>query len=374
MGAQQNNTSDAAELAGRLARASAGAAERGLDAVVVTPGTDMTYLCGYEAIPLERLTALVLSPKSTPRMVVPLLDAPPPLPPASKTWASRSPPGRAQDPYAIVSAMLPETARVAVNEGMLARAVLGLRDAMPASEMESATAVIGEMRMRKTPLEIAALQEAVPLSTQCSRQVPGLLRPGLTEREVGARIAELILDSGHAGFVIVASGPNGASPHHEVSDRVLAVGDPVVVDIGGTMPSGYCSDSTRTYALGDPTPEYLEVFNTLVAAQAAAVTHVRPGVTCESVDGAARDVLTAAGLGDAFLHRTGHGIGLETHEEPYIVAGNTLALEPGFAFSVEPGFYLEGRYGARIEDIVVCDSGGALNCNNRPRELIIVDV
>ena len=204
-------------------------------------------------------------------------------------------------------------------------------------------------------------------------RVPGWLRAGRTEREVGADIAEAILAEGHAtvDFVIVASGPNAASPHHEVSDRVLEPGDAVVVDIGGAMPSGYCSDSTRTYAIGEPPAEFTAYYKVLYDAQEAACAAVRPGVTAESVDAAAREPITAAGYGEAFFHRTGHGIGLESHEDPYIVAGNGEVLEPGMAFSVEPGIY-PGPHGARIEDIVVCTADGYERLNNTPRELLVV--
>jgi Xaa-Pro aminopeptidase len=173
-------------------------------------------------------------------------------------------------------------------------------------------------------------------------------------------------------FIIVASGPNGASPHHEVSDRVIEEGDVVVVDIGGTMPDGYRSDCTRTYAVGQAPDDFLADYEVLHQAQAAAVAHAGVGVTCESVDAAARDVLADAGLGDLFIHRTGHGIGMETHEDPYIVTGNTLVLDDGMAFSIEPGFYREGRYGARIEDIVIATADGLIVCNNQPRELVVV--
>lgn len=187
-------------------------------------------------------------------------------------------------------------------------------------------------------------------------------------------IAEAILAAGHAtvDFVIVASGPNGASPHHDVSDRVIQKGEPVVVDIGGQLHSGYCSDSTRTYSVGEPPAEFSAYYEVLRRAQDAACAAVRPGVSCESVDAAAREVIAEAGYGDYFIHRTGHGIGIETHEEPYIVAGNGEPLEPGFAFSVEPGIYLPGRHGARIEDIVVCTDSGGERLNNTPRELVIV--
>jgi Xaa-Pro aminopeptidase len=192
---------------------------------------------------------------------------------------------------------------------------------------------------------------------------------------VGADIAQAILDAGHVtvDFVIVGSGPHSASPHHEVSDRVIQQGDAVVVDLGGTMPSGYCSDSTRTYSMGEPTQSYARDFEVLHEAQLAATAAVKPGVTCESIDATARKILTDAGIGDLFIHRIGHGIGLETHEDPYMVSGNQTEIEIGFAFSIEPGFYREGVSGARIEDIVVCGPEGAIVLNNRPRELKIIE-
>jgi Xaa-Pro aminopeptidase len=190
---------------------------------------------------------------------------------------------------------------------------------------------------------------------------------------VGSRIAEAILAEGHVqvDFTIVASGPNAASPHHEVSDRVLEAGDVVVVDIGGTMPSGYCSDCTRTYAIGEPAAEFAAYYKVLQDAQEAACQAVRPGVTAESIDAAARTPITEAGYGVQFFHRTGHGIGLETHEDPYIVAGNDQVLAPGMAFSVEPGIY-PGPHGARIEDIVVVTEHGGERLNNAPHDLVIV--
>jgi len=229
--------------------------------------------------------------------------------------------------------------------------------------------------MRKTPDEVQALREAGAAIDEVHARVAEWLKPGRTEAEVGRDISEAILAAGHAtvDFVIVASGPNGASPHHEVSDRVIERGDPVVVDIGGTMPSGYCSDSTRTYAVGEPPPEFLATYEVLRAAQEAACRWARPGVSAASVDRAAREVIEASGYGDAFIHRTGHGIGLETHEEPYIVAGNELVLEAGMAFSVEPGIYLPGRFGSRIEDIVVCTDDGAERLNLQPRSLLILE-
>jgi len=229
------------------------------------------------------------------------------------------------------------------------------------------------LRIRKSPAEVAALREAGAAIDRVHERVPGWLRPGRTEQQVAADIASEIAAQGHAriDFVIVGSGPNAAKPHHEPSDRVLAAGDAVVVDIGGTMPSGYCSDCTRTYVLGPPPPDLAAYYQVLKDAQEAACTWVRPGVSAESVDAVARDAITAAGYGEYFTHRTGHGIGLETHENPYIVAGNAEELEPGMAFSVEPGIY-PGPHGARIEDIVVCTAAGYERLNNASRDLIVV--
>lgn len=358
---------------GEAARLAAG---EGWDGILVTPGPDLRYLAGYDAVPLERLTCLVVRASGDPVLVAPLLEraaaAATPVGQAGveiRTW------GETEDPYALVAALLPGAGRVGVDDHMWAVKALSLRAAMPSAEQYAAGAVLSRMRMRKSPEEIASLLRAGSAIDEVHAAVPSLLRPGRTEREVGRDIAALILDVGHvsADFVIVASGPNGASPHHEVSDRVLEVGDPIVVDIGGTMPDGYCSDETRMYALGDPGDDYLAAYAVLQQAQREAVEWVRPGVTCESVDAVARTRLDAAGLGDLFIHRTGHGIGLETHEEPYIVTGNDLPLEEGMAFSVEPGFYAEGRWGARIEDIVACGADGPILINHRPRDLVIVD-
>ena len=275
------------------------------------------------------------------------------------------------DPYRLVAGLLPGAAAVALDDHMWAAKVLALRDAMPAADQRPGGQVLRELRMRKSPAEVAALRAAGAAIDAVHAQVPQWLKPGRTEAEVGRDIADAIMAAGHAAvdFTIVGSGPNGASPHHELSDRVIRVGEPVVVDIGGTMPSGYCSDSTRTYAVGEPEPDFLALYEVLQAAQEAACQWARPGVTCASVDAAARDVIEAAGYGEQFLHRTGHGIGLETHEEPYIVAGNERVLEPGMAFSIEPGIYVEGRHGARIEDIVVVTEDGAERLNLTPREL-----
>jgi len=262
-----------------------------------------------------------------------------------------------------------------VADAMPAVHVFGLRDALPEATQSLAGPVVSELRMRKDSAEVAELRAAGAAIDRVHARMAEFLKAGRTEAQVGADIAAAIVEEGHVGaaFVIVGSGPNGASPHHEVSDRVIESGDVVVVDIGGPLPSGYFSDSTRTYAVGaEPPAAVLEAYAALQDAQERAVATVRPGVTAEQVDAAARARLTDAGLGERFLHRTGHGIGLDVHEDPYIVGGNALPLEPGMAFSVEPGVYLDGEWGARIEDIVVVTADGCERLNTRPRELVVL--
>jgi Xaa-Pro aminopeptidase len=360
-------------VADRLARARAGLVEAGADALLVTPGPDLRYLTGYHAPPLERLTCLVLPAVGDPVLVVPQLERP-----AAEASPAAILPIRhweeTDDPYALVADVLPGARRVALDDHMWAAKVLRLRAALPGAEQMLAGRVVSDLRMRKSPDEIEALREAGAAIDRVHARMREWLRAGRTERAIGRDIGLAMIDEGHyrADFVIVASGPNAASPHAHVSDRVVAPGEPVVVDIGGTTVADYCSDSTRTYCVGQPPDDFTAYYDVLQEAQAAAVAHVRPGVTAESVDAVARGILTEAGYGEWFVHRTGHGIGLETHEEPYLVAGNELPLEPGMAFSIEPGVYLPGRHGARIEDIVVCTPAGVDVLNRRPRTLEVL--
>lgn len=363
-------------LSGRLRRAREQAARAGVDALLVTPGSDLRYLIGAGGESHERLTCLVLpSSEKPPRLVVPKLEYPGyaglPLERIgveAVTWVD------GDDPHSMVADLVGGGGRIALADAMPALHVLPLRRALPSAEQVLATPVLRELRMRKDAAEIAALAEAGAAIDRVHARVAEWLRPGRTEAQVGADIAAAIVEEGHAraDFVIVGSGPNGASPHHDVSDRVIEAGDVVVVDIGGPTPAGYNSDSTRTYVLGEPSAEVAEVYGVLQEAQERSVAAVRPGATAESIDAAAREVIAGAGYGEYFIHRTGHGIGLDVHEEPYIMGGNPMLVEDGMAFSVEPGIYFPDRWGARIEDIVTVTSDGVRPLNTRPHGLTVL--
>ncbi len=348
------------------------AAERGIDALLITPGADLRYLTGYVALPLERLTCLVLPASGDPVLVVPALERAAAV--ASGVDVEVAAWNETDDPYALVASLVGDAATIGVDDHMWASRVFALGAAIPTADQVLGGSIVSDLRVRKDAAEAAALREAGQRIDRVHARMGEWLRPGRTEREVGADIATAILaEHETCDFVIVGSGPNGASPHHEVSDRVIEVGDPVVVDIGGTTAEGYCSDSTRNYLAGGEAPaEYLELYAVLEAAQTAQREHARPGVTAESVDRVGRQIIADAGYGDLFIHRTGHGIGQETHEEPYIVEGNDLVLAEGHAFSIEPGIYVEGRFGARIEDIAICTADGLEVLNNTPRQLVIL--
>ncbi|MCV2489108.1 Xaa-Pro peptidase family protein [Geodermatophilus sp. YIM 151500] len=365
----------------RVHGARARAEQAGIDLLVLTPGSDLRYLTGYAAHAMERLTALAVPRRGEPYLVVPRLEAPMvDASPAAALQLELMAWDETDDPFALLAGAATArlgTAprRVAVGARTWAEHALGVQRALPGSALELAGPVVDRLRVVKTPAEIQELAAAGAAIDRVHARMGEWLRVGRTEAEVGADIAAAILAEGHVAvdFTIVGSGPNGASPHHELSGRAIEAGDLVVVDIGGMTATGYRSDCTRTYAVGrDPDAATAEWYGVLQAAQAAATAAVRPGVTAEQVDAAARELIAVAGWGEQFIHRTGHGIGLDTHEAPYVVAGNALPLEPGMAFSVEPGIYFAGRCGARIEDIVVCTDDGVRTLNDGPRELVVL--
>lgn len=365
---------DVARHADRLARLQAVLAAAGTYCVVLAPGTDLRYVAGYDALAQERPTLLLVPVDGPPMLVAPLLER------ARAAAEVRLPSftlltyGEHDDALAAAAEALggSEGAEVAVGDRTWSAFTLGLQAALPGRRWRTAAGLIAPLRQLKDADEVAALARVAAAIDDVHLRVPTLLTTGRTEREVAADLAALIRD-GHdsVSFVIVASGPNAASPHHEPGERRIQHGDAVVVDIGGLL-DGYGSDMTRTYVVGAPPEGFADAYAALRTAQAAAVAAVRPGVTAGDIDAAARDVLTAAGLGDAFVHRTGHGIGLDTHEEPWILGGSDVVLAPGMAFSVEPGCYVEGRYGARIEDIVVVTEDGVRPLNRVTHDLVVV--
>jgi Xaa-Pro dipeptidase len=371
-----SSTIDIPTARGRLERLRKLTDAAGVAAVVVSPGSDLRYLMGIGGASFERLTALVVpaDPAVAAYFVVPRLEyAGLGHVPFDELGIDVRPWVDGENAHALALAGLPP-GPMAFSDMTTALHLFQLRDA-GATDQRPARAIVRELRMRKTPEELAELRAAGAAIDRVHARMSEWLRPGRTEREVGSDIAAAIVEEGHAAaeFVIVGSGPNGSSPHHALSDRVIGRGDVVVVDIGGPLPSGYCSDSTRTYAAGPVSqPDVVSAYAALHASQEAAVDAVRPGVSCQDVDRAARRVLVEARLGDHFIHRTGHGIGLDVHEEPYIVEGNDLPLEPGMTFSVEPCIVFPARWGARIEDIVAVTADGVERLNHRPRELTIL--
>jgi Xaa-Pro aminopeptidase len=361
----------------RLARARKELGERGMDALLLGPSADLRYLTGYQAPPLERMTLLVLPAAGDARLVVPALEAPLARDHLGGLDLEVTAWQETEDPVAPVRATLDAAGaaagRLGVGDQLWSAFLLRLQAALPGAAFAAASTVTRYLRMRKDPEEVEALARAAAAIDRVADGLEGLRWAGRTELELAGEIQAAIRD-GHdeVCFAIVGSGPNAASPHHVAAGRVIQPGDAVVVDIGGRL-DGYCSDTTRTLVVGEPPPGFQEAYAVLHAAQLAGCAAVGPGVPAEAVDAACREVIAAAGHGEHFIHRTGHGIGLEEHEDPYIVAGNREPLEPGMTFSVEPGIYLPGRFGARIEDIVTCTDHGARRLNVTSRQLRVVD-
>jgi Xaa-Pro aminopeptidase len=369
----------------RIDRAQAALARRGIGALLLGPSSDLRWLLGYDPPPLERLTMLVVPAAGDPLLIAPALEAPlaeehlfggdgGDLGIKVQAWQET------EDPVALVTGSLAAVgadatgASLAVGDHLWATFLLRLQAALPAVQWLPASLVTGPLRARKDPAELDALARAGAAIDRVVEALGEWVRVGRTELEVAADLDRAIR-AGHerTNFTIVGSGPNGASPHHIAGPRRLEPGDAVVVDIGGRL-DGYCSDTTRTVVLGEPDPAFAAMYEVLRQAQEAGCQAVRPGVTAASVDAACRQPITSAGYGERFIHRTGHGIGLDEHEDPWIVAGNDEPLEPGMAFSVEPGIYIPGRWGARIEDIVVCTQDGGRRLNATGRELKILPV
>ena len=356
--------------ASRIARVRERMEHSDVDVVLLSVGADLPYLTGYEAMPLERLTMFVLPRRGDARLVVARLEAPRVEPRPEFEIVAWDEPG---DPIALVAGMVGRPQRIAIGDQTWAGFLLDLQTALPHAVFCRASAVVGPVRAVKDADEIAALRAAGAAVDQVAADMRARPFAGRTEIDVHRELVDRMLELGHqrANFAIVGAAEHAASPHHEPGTRVIADGDVVLCDFGGTM-NGYCSDITRMFHVGTPPTEVIDTYAVLREAQEVAVTAARVGTSCEAVDAAARSIIAAAGFGDVFIHRTGHGIGVEAHEDPYIVAGNREPLAAGNAFSVEPGIYLTGRFGLRLEDIVVATDAGPDRMNHADRGIAVV--
>jgi Xaa-Pro aminopeptidase len=363
----------------RLARIRASMQNAGVDACLLSLGADLPWCSGYEAMPLERPTVLVLPVDEQATLVVPALEAPRVATDerlfSLRTWSE------AEDPNSIVAGLLGKRRSLAISDRAHAALLLALQQHLPNASWQKASLITGSLRAVKDPAELAALAAAGRAADAVSTALlAGEIRLiGRTEAEVAQEITDRLIAEGHdkVTFAIVGSGPNAASPHHHPGNRVIAKSETVVCDFGGTFhlggDIGYCSDTTRTVVTGTPPHEVAIAYDALEKAQARAVATVAPGIACEDIDRAGRDIIASAGFGANFTHRIGHGIGVEEHEDPYIIGGNADLLVPGNVFSVEPGIYVQGHFGARIEDIVAVSEKGVVSLNCVDRALHVVE-
>lgn len=358
----------------RIARLQSELRERGIDFALFGPSADLIYLTGFDAHVSERLNLLIVPAEGKPDFIVPTLEAPT-VGDAARlmnlhTWVDH------EDPALLASQTIGDVTgkSIAVGNQFWTAFLLRLQSNLGSASWVEAAPVIRPLRMIKDQAEIDALAEVSRLTDEAWEEfIEGAPISGLSETQAMRRLADLTEKRGvKKVWGICASGPNAASPHHHTADRVIQEGDSVIFDWGGNL-NGYNSDMTRTVHIGPPTDEFRTVYATVLAANEAAFAAVKPGVPLQEIDRAARKVITDAGYGDAFLHRVGHGLGLEVHEEPYLVEGNQLPLEAGMTFSDEPGIYLSGNLGVRIEDTVVCTEDGAIKLNNATRDLIFMD-
>jgi Xaa-Pro aminopeptidase len=360
-------------LAARVASVRRAMERRSVDVVLLSVGADLPYLTGYTAMPLERLTMLVLPRQGDAVLVIPRLEAPRVV--EHPDVFTLHPWNETEDPVAIVAKLMGTPSVAAIGDRTWAQFLIELTTLRPVARFERASSVVGAVRMRKDAAEIEALARAAAAADRVATQLQRgeIALAGRTEAQVSADISARLLAEGHdkVNFAIVAAGSNAASAHHEPSSRVITAGEVVLCDFGGTM-AGYCSDITRCVSLGPPSTEVAEAYAVLKAAQRHAVQSALVGRPCQEVDDAARSVISDAGYGEFFVHRTGHGIGLDEHEDPYIVAGNQRPLEAGHAFSIEPGIYVPGQFGLRLEDIVVATETGPRSLNLVDHDLIVL--
>lgn len=349
----------------------------GLDALALNPGPSLTYLTGLHFHLMERPVVCIFSQHQAPRLVLPELEAAKLTDlayPLEATTYGEDPstwPGRFSDAFGSLDAR-----RIGV-EHLTMRLVEYrlLQSALPGAAFEDATQTVATLRMYKDQQEADDMQKAVQIAETALEATLPLVQVGMTEKQVASLLVQNLLKFGSAGQMaflpIVSTGPNGANPHAMPSERKLAVGDLLVIDFSASH-NEYISDITRTFAVAEYTQEQQKVHQTVVAANLAGQAAAGPGVACGDVDKAARAVISAAGYGEYFIHRTGHGLGREGHEEPYIRADNPLLLKPGMTFTIEPGIYLPNRFGVRVEDNVIITDSGLKSFSTFPRELQVI--
>ncbi len=365
----------AGDFEARMKRAAQDAAAEGLDGLIVTPGPDLLWLTGYQPTAItERLTLLVLTSDADPQLLLPKLERPDAEAATGVEVVTISDWRDGEDPYTVAAGLLSPNGKYAVSDSAWAMHLLGLQRRLEGARFSAVTERLPMLRAVKDENELARLAAAGAAADATFGEIVTLPFAGRKETEVAADLARLLREFGHeqVDFTVVGSGPNGANPHHEAGDRTILTGDMVVLDFGGLM-LGYGSDTTRTVCVGEPTAQMRDVHDVVRAAQQAAFEAVRPGVACQEIDRTARRVITEAGYGEYFIHRTGHGIGMTTHEPPYMVEGEERPTVPGMCFSIEPGIYLPGSFGVRIEDIVTVTADGGKRFNDTDRGLAIVE-
>lgn len=369
-----NSAASSATYLDRISRARTEMARTGVDAMILSLGHDLPYLTGYLAMPLERLTMLVVPREGDVSLIIPRLEAPrvEQMPGVFSLVAWNE----TEDPVAIAHSLLGDARTIAVGDQMWSRFLVDLLSHRPDSTYVRSVVVMEALRSRKDAAEIDALAAAGAAADRVAAQLHAGEIPlvGRTEAQVSADISARLIAEGHqkVNFAIVAAGENAASPHHHPGDRVIKHGEIVLCDFGGTM-NGYCSDITRCVHIGEPPADIAAAYAVLKKAQAAGVAAGVVGAACEDVDAVTRAIIDEAGYGEYFVHRTGHGIGMEEHEDPYMVSGNTTAIAAGHAYSVEPGIYIPGKWGMRLEDIVVATSGGPMAVNKANHDLVVVE-
>ena len=363
----------------RLDRVRTLMAEQQVDVLLLSVGADLPYFCGYEAMPLERLTMLVVPRDGEARLIVPRLEAPRVVERPDvfeiEAW------DETDDPIDLARSLIGPVSVAAIGDHTWAGFLVDLMKVLPSVEFRRASEITSPIRQIKDPAEVESLRAAAAAADRVATALRSgeIQLAGRTEAQVQAELGRRLLAEGHqrVNFAIVASGENAASPHHEAGDRVIRPGEVVLCDFGGTMADadgvGYCSDITRCVHLGEPPADLVDAYDVLFEAQAAQVAAAVVGQPCQEVDRVGRTMIAEAGFVDNFIHRTGHGIGTEAHEDPYIVEGNLLELRAGHAFSIEPGIYLPGQWGLRLEDIVVAAADGPDNLTSTDHRLAVID-